>query len=622
VKKLLNQQGTPRWIIWLIDFLLVHIGFGFAYQLRFNFSIPPAELENYISTLFYFSLVYIICFYFLKTYSGIIRHTGSEEIKRVIQTVSLASFLIFVSNWTFYFAINAKLPFPHSVILIQFFCNLVFLLAFRFFVRWLYQRITNPIKGRKNIIIYGAGESGLITKQTIERDAQSKMRVVAFLDDNKKLWGKKIGGAEILSPQKLEAISKKYNVSNLIISIQELKLSKLQNSIDEALELGIEVQNVPPVSKWIQGKLSANQIRNINIEDLLGRDSIQLDLERLHAFLHGKTILVTGAAGSIGSEICRQLLHLSVGKVVVLDQAESPIYELQQELKQWESKLEFVIADVGNEQRMRKVFRHFNPQLVFHSAAYKHVPLMENNPAEAIRVNVLGTKVVAELAHEFGIEKFVMVSTDKAVNPTNVMGATKKAAEILVQNLNDRSTTSYITTRFGNVLGSNGSVIPLFKKQIAKGGPITVTDPEITRYFMTIPEACKLVIEAGSIGKGGEIYVFDMGESIKIVDLAKKMVELSGLKLGTDIEIVFTGLREGEKLYEELLANKETTLETHHPKIMIGKVAKTELTGDLEGVFDRFWDYQQKQDNEGLVKLLKQLVPEFKSNNSVFQSLD
>jgi FlaA1/EpsC-like NDP-sugar epimerase len=393
--------------------------------------------------------------------------------------------------------------------------------------------------------------------------------------------------------------------------------------IDKCLELNIHISSVPPIDRWMNGEFTANQIQRVKIEDLLGRKEIKLNEENINLQIKDKVILITGGAGSIGSEMARQILKYSPKQLVLLDQAESPIYELDMELRSKfkECNWEIVIADVSNYTRMKNVFEAFEPQVVFHAAAYKHVPLMERNPAEAIKVNIQGTKILADLASENGVAEFVMVSTDKAVNPTNVMGASKRIAEIYIQSLNKESKTKFITTRFGNVLGSNGSVIPLFKKQIEQGGPLTVTHEEVTRFFMTIPEACQLVLEAGSMGKGGEIFVFDMGESVKIIDLAKKMIQLSGLEINTDIEIKITGLRPGEKLYEELLNNEENTSPTHHDKILIGKVREYNLTEVQENV-EKLINAYSSQNNDALVKQMKEIVPEFKSNNSVFTKLD
>jgi FlaA1/EpsC-like NDP-sugar epimerase len=381
--------------------------------------------------------------------------------------------------------------------------------------------------------------------------------------------------------------------------------------------------NVPPVTNWINGELSFKQIKKIKIEDLLEREPIQLDIPLIMQQITGKSILITGAAGSIGSEIARQIVPFHPGKLILLDQNESALYDIELEIEdKFKLKnVEPVIGDIRNTERMRNVFNTFKPEIVFHAAAYKHVPLMENNPSESILTNVYGTKLIADLSVEFGVKKFVMISTDKAVNPTNIMGATKRIAEIYTQSLNFNSNTKFITTRFGNVLGSNGSVIPRFKKQIEEGGPITVTHPEITRYFMTIPEACQLVLEAGTIGNGGEVFIFDMGKSVKIVDLAKKMIKLSGLALGKDIQLVFIGLRPGEKLYEELLNDHENTIPTHNPKIMVAKVKEYDLqtiSKDIIELNSLFYT----QNNESIVRKMKDILPEFISNNSVYEQLD
>jgi len=363
-------------------------------------------------------------------------------------------------------------------------------------------------------------------------------------------------------------------------------------------------------------------LKKIRIEDLLGRDVIELNNNELTKELTSSTILVTGAAGSIGSGLVHQIARYKPQRIVLLDQAESPMYDLQFELNQQFPTLAFelVMGDIANEERMRKLFAHFRPEIVFHAAAYKHVPMMELNPAEAIQTNVRGTKLLADLSMELGVKKFIMISTDKAVNPTNVMGASKRIAEIYVQKMNEQAKTQFITTRFGNVLGSNGSVIPLFQKQIENGGPVTITDERITRFFMTIPEACQLVLEAATMGKGGEIFVFEMGKSVKIVDLAKKMIQLSGLELGKDIELAFTGLRPGEKLYEELLANEENTMPTHHQKILI---AKTRVENDEQlAAIQALIDLSVQQENEAIVRQMKKIVPEFISNNSEYQKLD
>jgi FlaA1/EpsC-like NDP-sugar epimerase len=399
--------------------------------------------------------------------------------------------------------------------------------------------------------------------------------------------------------------------------------SRKQEIIELCLKYNTKVLNVPPVNNWINGELSFKQIRKVKIEELLERDPIKLNEDNIKQQIHNKVVLITGAAGSIGSEIARQLIKYQPKLLVLLDQAETPLYEVDLEILERlkPGQFEIVIGDIRVKERMDKLFSTFKPQIIFHAAAYKHVPMMENNPSESILTNVLGTKIIADLADKYKSETFVLVSTDKAVNPTSIMGASKRIGEIYVQSLNKKSTTKYITTRFGNVLGSSGSVIPRFRQQIENGGPITITHPDITRYFMTIPEACQLVLEAGAMGKGGEIFIFDMGKSVKIIDLAKKMIQLSGMTLDKDIRIVTTGLRPGEKLYEELLNNSENTIPTHHAQILIAKVREYDyetISGEIETLITLF----EKQDNFAIVGKMKQIVPEYKSNNSVFEKLD
>ncbi|HOT89820.1 MAG TPA: nucleoside-diphosphate sugar epimerase/dehydratase, partial [Bacteroidales bacterium] len=472
-------------------------------------------------------------------------------------------------------------------------------------------------------IIYGAGESGIITKRALDRDAGMKYKVIAFIDDDPKKTVMTMEGMPIYNSDKLENLLKTKTIAHVIISIQKLHSLKKKEISELCLQYNTKVLVVPPVNKWINGALSFKQIKKINIDDLLGRDVIKLDEKELFSQLSNKTVLITGAAGSIGSEIARQITSFSPKKIILLDQAETPLFHIDLEMQEKfkNANYEIVLGDIRNKERMERIFANFKPDHVYHAAAYKHVPMMENNPSESILTNVEGTKILADLSIRFEVEKFVMISTDKAVNPTSIMGASKRIAEIYTQSLNQLNKTKFITTRFGNVLGSSGSVIPLFKEQIEKGGPITITDPNITRYFMTIPEACRLVLEAGAIGKGGEIFIFDMGKSVKIVDLAKKMIQLSGLTLGKDIQITYVGLRPGEKLYEELLNNKENTLPTHHPQIMIAKVVEWDLTkisNDLNELIELFIS----QNNTRIVKKMKEMIPEFISNNSVYAELD
>ena len=620
---LLFQRNMPRWIIFFIDMGICLFSLILAYLVRFNFSIPRVEIHAFPLV---FSLVLgirALSFYFSKTYQGIVKYTSSKDAQRIFIVITIGSILYILVNSIFYYFVNHKFPIPFSIIIIDYMATTFLMISLRVMFKALYLELTNPNKEKRSVIIFGAGESGIITKRTLDRDAGTKYKVLGFIDDDAKKQGKKLEGITIYDISKLDELLLENNVSNLIISVQNLSPAKKQQIVDICLNHDTKVLNVPPVTNWINGELSFKQIKKVQIEELLEREPIQLDKEDIQKILSNKVILVTGAAGSIGSEIVRQVIRFNPKKIILLDQAESPLYEMEMELfdKYKQQSYEIVMGDIRNKERMENVFKTFQPQIVFHSAAYKHVPMMENNPSESIFTNVFGSKNLADLSVEYKVEKFVMVSTDKAVNPTNVMGASKRIAEIYTQSLGKNSSTKFITTRFGNVLGSNGSVIPRFRQQIENGGPITITDPNITRFFMTITEACQLVLEAGAIGKGGEIFIFDMGKSVKIVDLAKKMVKLSGLTLDKDIRIEFTGLRPGEKLFEELLADKEKTLPTHHKQIMIAKVKEYDFS-TISSAITELINLFDKQDNISIVKKMKELVPEFKSNNSVYEELD
>lgn len=610
------------------DITLCLFALGMAYLVRFDFvnidrTILEKEWEVLKPALPIYLLVRILSFILGKTYAGIIRHTGTQDAKRIFLTVTIGSliFMALVPFRFYYYDGFFFLPLP--IIFVEYLISVFLLITFRIAIKLIYVEQHKSRGATQNVVIYGAGKMGLVTKHTLEKDSNTLYNVIGFIDDDPKKKGKLLERSPIKSIQALQKWKDKKQVDNVIISIKKMDPTNKRKIIDQCLELSIPVSSVPPLDRWMNGEFTTNQIQRVRIEDLLGRKEIKLNEENINLQIKDKVILITGAAGSIGSEMARQILQFAPKQLILLDQAESPIYELDIELlsKFKQFNWEIVIADVSNYNRMKNVFDSFKPQVVFHAAAYKHVPLMEKNPAEAIKVNIQGTKALADLANIHGVAKFVMVSTDKAVNPTNVMGASKRIAEIYIQSLNKTSDTRFITTRFGNVLGSNGSVIPLFKKQIDQGGPVTVTHEQVTRFFMTIPEACQLVLEAGSMGKGGEIFVFDMGESVKIIDLAKKMIQLSGLEINTDIEIKITGLRPGEKLYEELLNNDENTSPTHHEKILIGKVREYNLT-EVEKNIDKLINSYSSQNNDNLVKQMKEIVPEFKSKNSVFTKLD
>jgi FlaA1/EpsC-like NDP-sugar epimerase len=620
---LFRGRNTPRWIIFFIDLLIVAISLTTAYLVRFNFDVPQIEIDALPLIISIILFVRLVSYAVAKIYAGIIRYTSSKDTERIFKTLTIGSIIFSLINVGSYFLYEGKFIIPFSIIIIEYLVTLFIMVFSRVFVKALYSEYVNQDKEKTNVIIFGAGEAGIISKASLEEDTGVKYKIVAFVDDNKKLEGKKLQQVPIVHSDKMDELIDNSNVTHVIVSIQNLASSRLLEITETCLKHNVKVLTVPPVSKWINGELSFKQIKSVKIEDLLGRTEISLDEKKIAQQISNKTVLITGAAGSIGSEIVRQVVKYSPKQVILVDQAESPLYDIEFEINQKRTGkiCEVIIGDIRSKQRMENVFKTFEPEVVYHAAAYKHVPLMENNPSEAILTNVFGTKNIADLAVKYGADRFVMVSTDKAVNPTNIMGASKRIAEIYTQSLNENVKTDFVTTRFGNVLGSNGSVIPLFKKQIEQGGPVTVTDPNITRYFMTIPEACQLVLEAGAMGNGGEIYVFDMGESIKIVDLAKKMIQLSGLELGKDIQIVFTGLRSGEKLYEELLNNKENTVPTANNQIMVAQVKQynaeevNKKIDTLIGLFD-------SQDNMEIVKTMKGLVPEFKSKNSIYEKLD
>ncbi|GMQ27751.1 nucleoside-diphosphate sugar epimerase/dehydratase [Algoriphagus confluentis] len=623
----------PRWIIVVLDSFILFQCCLFGYLVRFNFDLTAVSNYSAFAGSLTFMLGGLLVMQNTKSYEGIVRHTGFRDAANISKTIVINFVIFLFLNFFHGNFLNEKFLPPSSVLVIASLAALISLIFYRLLVKEIFVYLRNGVSEKKlrNVIIFGAGEAGIIAQEAINRDSKSLLNIVAFFDDDPKKEGKNIDGKRIFKGlDQLERLSNEFNIKDLIIAVRYLSVSRKNQIIDECLRLNVSVSIVPPVDQWINGGLTAGEIREIKIEDLLSRDQIVLDNPRIEEELRGKVVLVTGAAGSIGSELCRQISYYHPKMLVLLDLAESPLYDIEQEFKQTypACPIKIILGDVRNKRKMKEVFRDIKPQVVFHAAAYKHVPMMENYPEEAIHANVIGTKILADLAVLAKVEKFVFVSTDKAVNPTNVMGASKRAAEMYVQALNEFleknhaiTHTKFITTRFGNVLGSNGSVIPLFKKQNEQGGPITVTHPDITRYFMTIPEACQLVLEAGVMGEGGEIYVFDMGEPVKILDLAKKMIQLSGKKVDQDIKIIFTGLREGEKLFEELLNDFETVKITHHPKIKIAQVLPSSFK-KIDGQIELFQELITKNNETDIVRHLKVLVPEFISNSSRFEVLD
>jgi FlaA1/EpsC-like NDP-sugar epimerase len=617
-------------LVLLIDFFLVICAYFGAQLLLTNFDLDKFVSYNSVQEISIVLFCFGGCFFWFKTYIGAFRHTGVRDLLRLGYSSISAAILITVFSFAAdYFNWFDTKTLTLNLVILQSVTFLLSVTGVRLFVKLVYSRyILNPTnKKNRGILVFGAGATGVTVRNAIKQDRNSNRDVIAFIDDNPKLQGKSIDGIKVVSidhafnPDFIE----QHKIKEVVWSVQNTGGDSFFNVGELCIKNNIEFHKVPNIKDWIGGNLSRKQIKRVRIEDLLNRTVISLENRNLSNFISNKTILVTGAAGSIGSEICRQILFYGPKNLILLDNAETPMHDLYLELRSsvsFSNNVVCLIGDVTRANRVEEVFSTYKPQIVFHAAAYKHVPMMEVNAKEAIKVNIKGTKLVSETAIAHGASKFVLISTDKAVNPTNVMGATKRAAEIFVQNISNKGNTEFITTRFGNVLGSNGSVIPLFRKQIENRQPLTVTHRDVIRYFMTIPEACQLVFEAATMGKGGEIFVFDMGDPVRIYDLAEKMIRLSGLVLGQDISIVETGLRPGEKLYEELLSNHETTLPTHHPKIMIAKVSNG--TGDAgKEVFESLsYGALNGVSDVELVGILKSLIPEYKSENSDYAILD
>lgn len=622
---------VPRWIIFLIDNAICAFAMLFAHLIRYNLTIEAIDVQILSGNILILTLINSIVFINFRTYAGIIRYTGIQDALRIcyaiLMTTSVLFFIGLVSKNT-----GGALNFATVTLIIYSLFSFLFLISYRVIIKYAFAYLRNYKMDRKNVIIYGAGEAGFATKRVLEHDATSNISVVAFIDDDVRKVGKVVDGVKIQHRLDLQNISLSQKIDEIIIAAFNMAPDKKNELVDFCLDHDIKVLNVPPLDKWINGEFSARQLQTIKIENLLEREPIRINNEEIANQVKGKRVLVTGAAGSIGSEIVRQLLRFQPHTIILCDQAETPLHHLELELQEMNPSTACIpyLGDVTNEERMQEMFAMYEPHYVYHAAAYKHVPMMELCPSEAILTNVMGTKIIADLAVKYHVQRFVMVSTDKAVNPTNVMGASKRLAECYVQSLYHSAAntgdkdkfTKFITTRFGNVLGSNGSVIIRFKEQIEKGGPVTVTHPNITRFFMTIPEACQLVLEAGSMGSGGEIFVFDMGKPVPIVDLAKKMIRLYGYVPGIDIEIKYSGLRPGEKLYEELLMDSENTLPTYHEKIMIAKVRNIQFDAMHQEFTSLIQLAKQRKGTMEMVAKMKQLVPEFISNNSVFEQLD
>ena len=617
--KRMDEGYSPRWIVFLVDMIIAEFSLFLAFLLRYNF-----ELTDYDKIRLYIGLVTILAIRgsvsaIFKTYAHIIRHTSSLDIIRLVASVFTGSVLLLASSIIGRFTITFPVI-PITVIIIEGFLTMFLMTNMRLVFKFVFYRILSPYRLSNPVLIVGTREKAVFTREALEIDRKIKNKVIAFIDSSNPQKKKRLAGLLIHSLNDLEYLIVRHRITSIVLAKDDLLESEKEYIASQCKDYDIRMLYAP--EQWLSGDSNIIEMKEVNIEELLTRDPINLDKTHIHQTIHGKSILITGAAGSIGSELTRQIARYNPRQLILVDQAETPLYEEYLELKERFNigNCNTILADIMNKDRMEKILSFYRPNYVYHAAAYKHVPMLENDPIEAFRNNVIGTRIVADLANQAGAEKFIMVSTDKAVNPTGVMGASKRIAEIYVQALNTNSETTYITTRFGNVLNSSGSVIPRFLKQIREGGPVTVTHPEVTRYFMTIQEACQLVLEASVMGTGGEIFLFDMGEPVKIDDLARKLIRLTG-RNENEIEIQYTGLREGEKLYEELLLQAEPSKSTHHPKIMIAE-RKPYTYEKIVKYIDNISLYTASQDEINVVKLMKKMVPTYKSQNSIYKKYD
>ena len=622
----LSAKVLPIWTILLIDVLIIVVSSLLAYALRYDFRSIFLESSTIDKTIVWTVIVNLVFFRVFRTYSNVLRFSSFIDIMRIFVSLTVSYALLMISSVLLASYLDIRLA-PVSVLFMAYIISFAIMSCSRIVVKMFYELLNFDGSHSANVFIYGAKEAGVNIAKALRVNLRNHYRLRGFIADEPELINKVMMGVKVFpNDESLINVLNDRDVHTIIISPAKMEELKKSDMADRLLAHNIKLMTAPPLSEWSGQTLNRTQLKEIQIEDLLQRDPIEIDIHKVASHLEGKRVMITGAAGSIGSEIMRQVASFNPYKLILVDQAETPLHDIRLELQdRWRDiDAETIIADISNATRMEDIFKEYQPQYIFHAAAYKHVPMMEDNVSESIQINVFGTRTLADLAVKYGAEKFVMISTDKAVNPTNVMGCSKRICEIYVQSLAKKlqekggHVTQFITTRFGNVLGSNGSVIPRFRDQIQRGGPVTVTHPEIIRYFMTIPEACRLVLEAGSMGNGGEIYIFDMGKPVKIVDLAKRMISLSGR---TDVKIEFTGLRHGEKLYEELLNVKELTKPTYHEKIMIATVREydyDEVKQRIQKLIEVSYTYDQMQ----IVAAMKDIVPEFISKNSCFEALD
>lgn len=622
----LSAKVLPIWTVLLIDVLIIVVSSLLAYALRYDFRSLFSESSSIDVTIVCTVAVNLIFFRAFRTYSNVLRFSSFVDIMRIFVALTVSYALLLIASIVVKSFTNINVA-PITVLFMSYIISFAMMACSRIVVKIFFEALNFDGSRSANVFIYGAKEAGVNIAKALRVSLRNHYRLRGFIADEPELINKVMMGVKVFPNDDtlIENLDDR-DVHTIIISPAKMEALKHSDMADRLLAHNIKLMTAPPLSEWNNQFLDRTQLKEIQIEDLLQRNPIEIDIHKVASHLEGKRVMITGAAGSIGSEIMRQVASFNPYKLILVDQAETPLHDIRLELQdRWRDiDAETIIADISNVTRMEEIFRRYKPQYIFHAAAYKHVPMMEDNVSESIQVNVYGTRTVADLAVKYGAEKFVMISTDKAVNPTNVMGCSKRICEIYVQSLAKKllaeggHVTQFITARFGNVLGSNGSVIPRFRDQIQRGGPVTVTHPEIIRYFMTIPEACRLVLEAGSMGNGGEIYIFDMGKPVRIVDLAKRMISLSGR---TDVKIEFTGLRHGEKLYEELLNVKELTKPTYHEKIMIATVREydyDEVNERIQKLIDVSYTYDQMK----IVAAMKDIVPEFVSKNSCFEVLD
>ena len=627
IQNFLSERVLPIWCIFLLDIFLVGLSVFLSCLLRYDFTTVFSANSILPKAILWIVLVNIFFFRIFHTYTNIIRYSSFVDIMRIFVSLTVSFMLLVVTSIASEIGFDYEFI-PISILFISYVFSFAALAGMRVCIKVMYEFINFDDKHGTNVFIFGTREYGVDIAKSIRSKSHYKYRLKGFISSDPVFYNKVIMGVKVypFDDEDLMNLLEEKNTNAVIVTPYNMDKLKESNFTEQLLKRGIKIMVLPDMSEWNENSNYITNLKELQIEDLLRRDPIQIDMRKIASHLEGKRVMITGAAGSIGSEIVRQVASFNPFNLVLIDQAETPLHDIRLELQShWvELEAQTIVADISNASRMNQIFAQYRPQYVFHAAAYKHVPMMEDNASEAIQNNVKGTRILADLAVQYKTEKFVMISTDKAVNPSNVMGCSKRICEIYVQSLAKKlekegnKTTQFITTRFGNVLGSNGSVIPLFRKQIERGGPVTVTHPEIIRYFMTIPEACRLVLEAGSMGNGGEIYIFDMGKPVKILDLAKQMISLSGR---SDIQIKFTGLRHGEKLYEVLLNDKEHTKPTYNEKIMIADVREYDYD-EVKKKIEDLEEVSNTYDQMKIVEKMKELVPEYVSKNSIFEQLD